>query len=111
MWSQGAVVVIKRGRKDIADAIENGISIQKPPFRTEDDIQRKMRIDKTMAKISEARVKYSISAKPKSHIQKIVDGIEIGYAIVICGADYLANKTHTLVKNYRGVLINSNRRV
>jgi hypothetical protein len=120
MWSNGAVVVIKRGDAAIADILENGYKQAGKHAKktTVEDIKtmernytimRESRNAKMKKAMADNRVKYCKRVKPTP---KPILYLEIGYAMAVCGLDAvcrpfaygwqkLANKTNYIMKKLR----------
>lgn len=120
MWSNGAVVVIKRGDTAIADIIENGyeqtgkhakkITVEDIKAMERDyTIMRESRNAKMKKAIIDNRVKY---CKRMNETPQALLYLQIGYAMVVCGlqAIYrpmvrgfrkLANRTRYRMKKLR----------
>lgn len=120
MWSNGAVVVIKRGDAAIADIIEHGYekSGKHAKKTTVEDIKtmerdytimRTSRNEKMKKAMADNRVRYCRRAKPTP---KPILYLQIGYAMAVCGLEAvsrpfvcgwrkLAKKTNRIMKKLR----------
>ena len=118
MWTNGAVVVIKRGDLAIADIIETNFvpEGEKAQKKTVEDIKNMerdyniMRVshnEKIKQAMAESKVKYRRKRKPTP---KPLEILQVGYAMAVCGLDAvtvrlvhmrrkLAKKTRHMMKN------------
>ena len=88
-WSKGAIVVVKHGDTDMANAIENGLSKMMVPKEQYDELER----DHTLGKIHDDRATDALIAdlearcKRKWNPPKWVDKIVVPYAFVVYWVD------------------------
>lgn len=88
MWSKGAVVIVKRGDEEMANAIERGLDIRlKDPKtltegeRAEYDLLKKAKSDKLKAMIAENEEEYGYNWTPPKWAEKIVGA----FALIVYG--------------------------
>lgn len=118
MWTNGAVVVIKRGDLAIADIIETnfvpeGEDAQKKTVEDIKNMERDYNImrvshnEKIKKAMAESKIKYRRKKKPTP---KPLELLQVGYAMVVCGLDAvgvrlvrmhrkLAKRTRRMMKN------------
>ncbi len=88
MWSKGAVVVVKRGDKAMADAIEKGLDIRYTNNDRYDLVKNRDRLY-WQAKIDEAQLYYGTNpAPPPKWARKIV----AGFAFIVYGFSVFVDK-------------------
>lgn len=88
MWSKGAVVIVKHGDEEMANAMENALDIRlKDPKtltgseRAEYDLLKKAKSDSLKAKIAESEEIYGYNWTPPKWAEKIVGA----FALVVYG--------------------------
>jgi len=118
MWTNGALVVIKRGDTALADVLEDACTSKGKHVKktTVDDIKNMerdyniMRIshnEKIKMAMAESKRKYRRKPKPTP---KPLEYLQVGYAMMVCGLDAvgvsivrmhrkLAKKTRRMMKN------------
>ena len=95
MWSKGAVVIVKRGDAEMADAIENALCTKATTPEEYEEMERNYNIMKVgresdiQRKIRKANNKYG--RKKPTRLQRVIAIItrpilwlEVGYAMVVC---------------------------
>lgn len=74
-WSKGAVVVVKRGDTEIADAIESGININKTTDGKYCFMPRRHTKEELMQMMEDADALYGKRWSPPKWLRKINEGI------------------------------------